>query len=301
MPEKAERGHAMEFNKSFIYLVTLSTLLFTGCIISGKVVDEFGTGIEGVKITLTGSASRTTITDSSGEYEFADYTSEWMQEGRYIVTPSKDGCSFDPESRQVQISIGSDGFPTSVTDVDFEAANCSDSDSNYARTSLLRGSWAFEYYHSDTRYRPSYSLGFDEGEDIIESETNPGQYYIFGVDEYGDPVIAGYAPVLEMWTLLDPHTDFDRFFVFDTDGSEILEDSCYYQVLPTGEWSACIPFNGTKFSSSYSLVFTENTDDAVDGEDTDVAAQNVPFDAFIADKYLESRILLDFQQSDKQD
>ncbi len=60
---------------------------------SGKVVDYYGDGIQGVRVSLNGSAAET---DSTGEYNFKD-----MQNGSYNLIMSKEGYTFLPESRDI--------------------------------------------------------------------------------------------------------------------------------------------------------------------------------------------------------
>ncbi len=60
------------FKRMFLCLVILSTILFTGCFIEGKVVDENGVGVSGVTVTLNGKQTRSTITNSDGIYRFGD-------------------------------------------------------------------------------------------------------------------------------------------------------------------------------------------------------------------------------------
>lgn len=78
--------------------------------ISGNVVDNVGSGFEGVTVTLSGDASGTQQTDPNGDYSFPDLTG-----GSYTLTPSMEGFSFDPPSRAVTIA-GDD-----VTGQDFAA------------------------------------------------------------------------------------------------------------------------------------------------------------------------------------
>ena len=79
--------------------------------ISGTVTDAVQAG---VTMTLSGSVSKTTTTDSSGNYIFSG-----LSNGTYTVTPSKTGYTFTPTNRQVQISeanvIGVDFTATSVS------------------------------------------------------------------------------------------------------------------------------------------------------------------------------------------
>jgi len=83
----------------------LSILVFSGCIIKGKVVDENGRGLAGVTVTLSGEASMTTTTDRRGFYQFGTMDST-LSEGSYSVTPSKPGYSFTPTVRNVTITTG---------------------------------------------------------------------------------------------------------------------------------------------------------------------------------------------------
>lgn len=55
--------------------------------------------LEGVLVTLTGDASRTTTTDAEGNYKF-----EHLSNGTYTITPSQDGVLFEPVSRVVTVN-----------------------------------------------------------------------------------------------------------------------------------------------------------------------------------------------------
>ena len=45
-------------------------------------------------------------------------------------------------------------------------------------------------------------------------------------------------------------SDRPKFYVFYTDGSTVLENSCYYQIsVATGDWSSCFTLYGQKISS----------------------------------------------------
>jgi uncharacterized repeat protein (TIGR01451 family) len=62
--------------------------------INGRVTGAGGIGMAGVLMSLTGSQTLTTLTDSSGFYQFAELPAG----GTYVVTPTKDNFSFDPPS-----------------------------------------------------------------------------------------------------------------------------------------------------------------------------------------------------------
>src|SRR5512137_1435385 len=63
--------------------------------ISGRVS---GAVLEGVEVRVSGAASATTTTSSTGEFRFED-----MPEGNYSITASKQGYVFDPASLGVRL------------------------------------------------------------------------------------------------------------------------------------------------------------------------------------------------------
>ncbi len=68
-------------------------------------------GGSGASVSLAGVTGSTTTADGSGKYSFAG-----LANGRYAITPSKDGYSFSPASQAVTIN------DADVTDVDFTAS-----------------------------------------------------------------------------------------------------------------------------------------------------------------------------------
>ena len=66
--------------------------------ISGTVTSG-GSALAGVTISLSGTASGTTTTDSNGFYGFTG-----LSNGAYTITPSKSGYTFSPTNRSVTIS-----------------------------------------------------------------------------------------------------------------------------------------------------------------------------------------------------
>jgi hypothetical protein len=66
--------------------------------ISGRVTSK-NKGLAGVTMTLSGAASATVMTDTSGNYTFTE-----LANGGYTVTPSKTGYTFTPTNRAVTIS-----------------------------------------------------------------------------------------------------------------------------------------------------------------------------------------------------
>ncbi|GAB6192073.1 hypothetical protein JCM39068_18220 [Desulfocastanea catecholica] len=88
------------------------------------------------------------------------------------------------------------------------------------------------------------------GNDVSESSITPGEYNIFGVDDYNSMIIAGYNPTTNDYMLLDAGTMIDRVFFFTyTNANQV--SGCYYQIdNSTGEWSSCYSMNGDRFSTS---------------------------------------------------
>lgn len=110
------------FNRSFLSLVIVSTLLFSGCFIRGRVVDVNGIGISGVTVTLKGAATMTTTTDSDGYYRFGDRDTT-ISSGSYTVAPSKPGYNFTPAGKNITIAPQAAGVlgdvPLGISGVDF--------------------------------------------------------------------------------------------------------------------------------------------------------------------------------------
>ncbi len=72
---------------------------------------KFGSaGLASVQVSLSGDASRTTVTDSQGRFSFADVRGK-----SFVVTPALDGYAFTPETYSLE--------STSRTDLDFAAAS----------------------------------------------------------------------------------------------------------------------------------------------------------------------------------
>jgi hypothetical protein len=72
-----------------------------GYTIKGAIQDA-GKGISGVTVKLSGDSSRTVTTTSTGEYQFTN-----LPAGKYIVTPTKTGFTFNPPSTTYD-KLGSD-------------------------------------------------------------------------------------------------------------------------------------------------------------------------------------------------
>ena len=113
---------------------------------------------------------------------------------------------------------------------------------NQLQTERLIGTWEFSYLSAFT---DTYRLN-----DVRERSSTPGEWNIFGTDQFGNVVIAGYSPRLGMFTLLNPGTLFNEFFTFDFVGSNTVS-GCYYQVDAADDsFSSCFDMTGVRTSST---------------------------------------------------
>ncbi|NMC00233.1 MAG: hypothetical protein GYA35_08140 [Thermoanaerobaculaceae bacterium] len=68
--------------------------------VSGKVRDNNYKGISGINVTLSGAASKSTVSDANGNYSFSN-----LQSGSYTVTVSSDACwTFSSSSQSFDLS-----------------------------------------------------------------------------------------------------------------------------------------------------------------------------------------------------
>ena len=115
---------------------------------------------------------------------------------------------------------------------------------NQQQTERLIGTWVFTY-RIVSEWTDTYRLN-----DVRESPTRPGEWNIFGTDQYDNLVIAGYSPSLGMFSLFDPGIAIDQFFTFDFVGSNTVS-GCYYQVdKDDNSPSRCFDMTGVRTSSS---------------------------------------------------
>jgi hypothetical protein len=102
-------------NPVFLSFLIIMFMTVIGCgkmqatsVISGTVNGE---NIDGLTINMTGAATTSETTDASGKYSFNS-----MDNGLYIITPYRDGFSFEPANAEVYIS------GASATNVDFTSS-----------------------------------------------------------------------------------------------------------------------------------------------------------------------------------
>ena len=136
--------------------------------------------------------------------------------------------------RDADRQTASDTATVTITDKPF----------NQLQTERLIGTWVFSYTII-SEWTDTYRLN-----DVRESPTTPGEWNIFGTDEFDDLVIAGYSPSLGMFSLLNPGIIINRFFTFDFVGSSTVS-GCYYQVdKDDNSFSRCYPMTGVRTSST---------------------------------------------------
>lgn len=179
-------------------------------------------------------------------------------------------------------------------DQDCDGRDCG---SNYDKTALLKGTWYF-YFTIISTFDFYYTL-----DEIEESSITLGEYDIFGKNEYGDLIVAGYSSSSGFWTLLDSGITHDYFYVFYTDGSKILENSCFYLIKnDTDDWSDCFTLHGNKISSlprrlpsACGIGSSKNgqMDELVVEEKGLFEEELYTVDDFIIQKYRESKQLID--------
>ena len=126
-----------------------------------------------------------------------------------------------------------------------EPSNPPNANFNRQQTERLRGTWLFVYAIIST-FDDAYSLTSA----VEESDITPGEYNIFGTDEFGDLVIAGYSSDLREFSLLDPGVIIDKLFTFNFSDQDTVE-GCYFQVdVGTGEFSECYFMAGGRISTA---------------------------------------------------
>jgi hypothetical protein len=125
-------------------------------------------------------------------------------------------------------------------------------DPNLTKSKLLLGQWHFVFTIIST-FTDDYTLS-----SVDSTPNSDGEYFVHGTDQYGGPIAAGYYPPGQFWSLLDPGSIIDEFYVFYTDGSQILPGSCYYQANPytLQITSNCYSLSGYKTSSNSKSVST---------------------------------------------
>ena len=122
---------------------------------------------------------------------------------------------------------------------------------NRQQTERIIGTWVFSYSIGSSDFSNTYRLS----DDVRESSSTPGRWYIHGTDEYGDLVLAGYSPRLEEFSLLDPGITIDLFFTFNFVGSNTVAGCFYLHYKDDGSLSRCYPMTGVRTSDQTDFLY----------------------------------------------
>ena len=112
---------------------------------------------------------------------------------------------------------------------------------NQLQTERLIGTWVFSYTIISEFFTNTYRLS-----DVREKPITPDEWNIFGTDQFGGVVVAGYSPLLGMFSLFGSIGTIDQFFTFDFIGSNTVS-GCYYH---DSDFSRCYPMTGVRASST---------------------------------------------------
>ena len=290
----------------------------TGEIISGRVLNLYGNPVTGAVVTAnrTGGGTYSASTNDRGIYALGKLPSS----ATFTLNAAKSGYNFKSLTVSTGNSLDDTTSVGNLWDVNINEIPphpeyfsmpwlalllLDDSDGSagnpiLAKTQLLIGYWHFLYTISTSAFERYYSL-----DNIDGSRNSQGGYRIYGEDEYGDIVVASYWPDDENWTLFDESVSINRFYTFYTDGSQILANSCYYQVdKSTGELSNCYELSGEKISSSSpsagQILVDDRIPESTASEEmsrrekeklAETTVETIPGD--ILEKYIEQRIAIE--------
>jgi len=119
---------------------------------------------------------------------------------------------------------------------------------NQQQTERLYGTWNFTYT-LDTTYTDGYRLST-----LNASTSVPGDYFLSGTNDFGGLVIAGYDSTYKTFSLYDPGSTYDQFYIFDFNGQNTV-NGCYYLIeLSTNRMTDCFTMNGIRSSLSTASV-----------------------------------------------
>ena len=185
-----------ETDAGLVSPVSISEIATAKYSLSGAVRTSTGTAISSVTMSLTGTSTGSTPTDSIGNYSFAN-----LINGSYTVTPTKTGCTFSPTSRPVTISganvTGQDFTGTCVTGYTISgkvvtskgaalagatmtlsgaksATTSTDSSGNYSFTGLANGSYTVKVTKTGYAFSPSSKTATISGSNVT---LNFNSYY----------------------------------------------------------------------------------------------------------------------------
>jgi IPT/TIG domain len=122
---------------------------------------------------------------------------------------------------------------------------------NQTQTERLFGTWLFSYKLVST-FTDTFALN-----DVQPSTSTPGEWNIFGYDQYDRLVIAEYAASLGEFILFDPGTTIDEFFAFDFTGTNTVSGCAYVMPKSSSSLGNCYPMTGVRTSTSAVSAITD--------------------------------------------
>lgn len=115
---------------------------------------------------------------------------------------------------------------------------------NRLRTEMLAGKWRFSYISSGYQFDWIFDLKMNT---IVPTTGEVDTFTIYGDDEHGDEILAGYSPNLGVYELLDPFVvikDYYGYYKFSFVGNDQVA-GCHYLLTPS-YISPCDQFTGKR-------------------------------------------------------
>ena len=122
---------------------------------------------------------------------------------------------------------------------------------NQTQTERLFGTWRFAYSIGTVPFTDTFRLN-----DVRPSTTSPGEWNIFGLDEFNTSVIALYAPTLGRFVLFNPGITIDEVFTFDFTSTSAVS-GCYYLLSPKGSTDLGTCYQMTGIRTSVTAIISE--------------------------------------------
>jgi hypothetical protein len=116
------------------------------------------------------------------------------------------------------------------------------------QTERLIGTWQMTFTVTSTTTR-TYRLN-----DVQPSSASAGEWVIFGLDATNGIVVGQYSTSLAQFTLYDPGTTVDDFFLFDFTGTSTVSGCHYQSPAGTTNLGACHAMTGIRTSTSTQRV-----------------------------------------------
>ena len=153
-------------------------------------------------------------------------------------------------------------------------------DPNKVLASKLLGLWQISYRIISTF--TDYFL-FDA---IVESATTPGQFFVYGVNQFDQLAVGGWFPADQSYAILvnNDAAGFRDFYSISSIANDIMS-GCYYLIYTSsGRFSSCYPLFGVRLAqgSSSPLALTRESLGAMSAVRQQAIAQEVAASASVA-------------------